>query len=126
MDEKAIKKLIHEELAKCGIVIPVEETFDYTNVTDPNKSKEFVRLVNGHWRNGIYVKKTCSHDELPQNYYDLVFAVNESGIPVCIPVPVAERLWQEEIMPQMCRGIITDWVYENIYKIYYEKRELPY
>jgi len=126
MDEKAIKKLIHEELAKCGIVMPVEETFDYTNTTESNKSKQFVKLVNGHWYNGIYVKKTCSGGNLPENYYDLIFAVNESGIPVCMPVPVAEKLWQEEIIPYKCRSIITGSVYESIYRLYYEKNKIPF
>jgi hypothetical protein len=126
MNKEFVKKLIHEELAKCGIVMPIEETFDYTNIDQPEKTKQFVKLVHGQWQNGIYVKKTCSNDCLPGNYYDLLFTVAESGIPICLPVPVAERLWHENVIPGQCRSIITGQVYESIYRFYYEKNEIPF
>jgi hypothetical protein len=119
-----IKKLIHEELERCGVKVPVEEKFDYSFTGNPDKCKKFVRLVQGDWKRAIYVKKS-SNDYHTADYYDLLFAVDTDGAPVCIPVPIANRLFGF-INPMECRTIMTGAVYEDIYRKYYESGQLPF
>lgn len=38
MNEFEIRKIIQEELKKCGIKVPVEETFDYSGVEEPENA----------------------------------------------------------------------------------------
>lgn len=125
MNEFDIKKIVHEELKKCGIRIPVEETFDYSGLEEPDKCKKFVKLTSGIWRWAIYVQKNGERYGDKQ-YFDLLFVVDEKGEPVCMPVPIARKLFNEEIKPDYCIHVMPGYIYEYIYKAYYEERELPF
>lgn len=124
MDKSEIIKLIDERLKLCGLQVPIEETFDYSNCGNHDKCKLFIKLVNGSWRNSIYVRKS-SNQYVSDNYYDLLFTIDNNGLPVCIPVPIAEKLFHECINKEDCRSVITGSVYEQIYKLYYEQGKLP-
>jgi len=127
MDKSEIIKLIDERLKLCGIQIPIEETFDYTGVGMVDKCKLFVKLVQGDWRKAIYVRKKNDKPWLSDDYYDLLFAVDEDGAPICIPVPVARKLWNiSSINANECRSCMTGSVYEDIYRKYYEQAKFPF
>jgi hypothetical protein len=125
MEKSDIIKLIDERLKLCNIQVPIEETFDYSNCGDEVKCKLFVKLVDGNWKNGIYVIK-ISNPHVPPNHYDLLFAINTDGCPICIPVPIAGKLFGTKINPMECRGMISGGVYESIYRKYYEDGKLPF
>jgi len=120
-----LRRLIQDELEKCGVVVPVEEKFDYSRFEKPDLIKQFIKLCNGNWRHTIYVKKYGERygDE---QYFDLLFVVNDFGHPICIPVPIARILFGEEIGSAFCLDIIKGYTYELIYKYYYTVQDLPF
>ena len=125
MDRKVIEQIIYETLKKCGVKVPVEAKFDYSECEEPAKAKEFVRLTNGDWRNAIYVSK--DGEKLgDRQYFDLLYIPNENGEPICIPVPVARKLFNQPINAGYCNCTIPGHVYETIYRHYYEKSQLPF
>ena len=125
MNKFDIEKIVWEQLEKCGIKIPVEEKFDYSQVEEKDKCKNFIRLTNGNWTNAIYIKKNGQRygDE---QYFDLLFVINEEGEPICVPVPIARKLFKEDIVPTYCRETISGVLYEYIYRNYYEKISMPF
>lgn len=126
MDKKQIEKIIFETLEKCGIKIPVEQKFDYSCTDMPEKAMEFVRLTGGNWRNSVYVRKFGRRYD-DEHYFDLLFVANEKGEPVCLPVPIASKLFNEDIDMRMCKGSLMGGAYEIIYRHYYEEQKsLPF
>jgi len=121
MDRKNIEQIIYETLKKCGVRVPVEAKFDYSECEQPAKAMEFVRLTNGDWRNAIYVSKNGGEKRGDAQYFDLLYIPNESGEPVCIPVPVARKLFNQPINAFYCNCTIPGRVYETIYKHYYKQ-----
>ena len=124
------RKIIHEELEKCGIKVPVELKFDYSCITGTenlSKTKKFIRLCKGNWMNSIYVSKDGERYG-DDRYFDLLFVVDENGYPVCIPVPLARTLFNDKSINQSAchRGCMSGYLYEYIYKAYYNKCELPF
>ena len=125
-----VRKIVHAELEAAGIHVPVELKFDYSFISGAEnvaKTKRFIKLCDGDYRNSIYVQKLGERygDE---DYFDLLFVVDEKGRPICIPVPLARKLFGCEIkstwMGQLSRG-----QYEYIYKAYYENKndnDLPF
>ena len=126
MDRKDIEKIIYETLKKCGVRVPVEAKFDYSECEQPAKAMEFVRLINGDWRNAIYVSKNGGEKRGDTQYFDLLYTPNENGEPICIPVPVARKLFNQSINAFYCKYTIPGHVYETIYRHYYEKSQLPF
>lgn len=124
-----LRRLIQNELEKCGVAVPVEEKFDYSRFEKPDLIKQFIKLCNGNWKKSIYVKKYGERYGDSQ-YFDLLFVVDKYGYPNCIPVPIARKLFNEEIIPEKCLHIMNGSVYEYIYKAYYENKkireELPF
>jgi len=121
------RKVIHEELEKCGIKIPVELKFDLSIIEGTEnvaKTKQFLKLCNGDYRNSVYVKKFGERDG-DDRYFDLLFCVGEDGTPVCIPIPIARRLFDCKIESTYF-GQITGVQYEYIYKAFYNNTELPF
>jgi hypothetical protein len=120
------RKIIHEELEKCGVKIPVELKFDLTWVKAEYlpKTKEFLRLCSGDYRNSVYVRKSGERNG-DDRYFDLLFCVDKNGWPVCIPVPMARKLFGCDIKSTYF-GQITSGQYEYIYKTFYSQDELPY
>jgi hypothetical protein len=121
------RKIIHEDLEKCGVKIPVELKFDLSIISGAEniaKTKKFLQLCNGDYRNSMYVKK-CGERNGDYRYFDLLFCVDKNGWPVCIPVPVARKLFNCDIT-NTYRAQITGGQYEYIYKAFYNKDELPY
>ena len=125
MDRKDIEQIIYETLKKCGVRVPVEAKFDYSECEQPAKAMEFVRLTNGDWRNAIYVSKYGERYGDVQ-YFDLLYIPNENGEPVCIPVPVARKLFNQPINAFYCECTIPGRIYETIYRHYYLKSQLPF
>ena len=126
MDKKQIEQIIFETLEKCGVRVPVEAKFDYSECEKPDKCMEFIRLTQGDCRNAIYVGKGGMRDG-DSRYYDLLFAPNEAGEPVCIPVPIARKLFNTRYISEVgCGGYMTGRVYEAVYRHYYEQRQLPF
>jgi hypothetical protein len=120
-----IRRLIQDELEKCGVVVPVEEKFDYSGFDKPDLMKQFIKLCNGNWRHTIYVKKYGQRYD-DEQYFDLLFVVNDFGHPICIPVPLARKLFNEEIGSAFCLDMIKGYTYELIYKYYYTAQDLPF
>jgi hypothetical protein len=125
MDKKQIEQIIFETLEKCGVRVPVEAKFDYSGLEQPAKAMEFIRLTQGELSNAIYVSKIGGRDGDSQ-YFDLLFAVNEQGEPVCIPVPIARKLFNNLIDAFECKGTMSGRVYETIYRHYYQQSQLPF
>jgi hypothetical protein len=125
MDKKQIEQIIFETLEKCGVRVPVEAKFDYSGLEQPAKAMEFIRLTQGELSNAIYVSKIGGRDGDSQ-YFDLLFAVNEQGEPVCIPVPIARKLFNNLIDASECKGTMSGRVYETIYRHYYQQSQLPF
>jgi hypothetical protein len=125
MDRKAIEQIIYETLEKCGVRVPVEAKFDYSECEQPAKAMEFVRLTDGDWRNAIYVSKDGERRGDAQ-YFDLLYIPNENGEPICIPVPVARKLFNQPIGAYPCKWTIPGHVYETIYRHYYQQSQLPF
>jgi hypothetical protein len=125
-----LKKIIHEEMEKAGIKVPVEEKFDYSCIQgeeNVRKTREFIRLCDGKLCNTTYVSKPGARDG-DYHYFDLLFVVNEKGYPICLPVPLARKLFNVGMIQSPdCRSVIQGTLYEYIYKLYYEwKRGLPF
>jgi hypothetical protein len=121
------RKIIHEELEKCGVKIPIELKFDLSIISGAEnvaKTKRFLQLCNGDYRNSMYVKKIGERYS-DDRYFDLLFCVDEKGYPVCIPVPLARKLFGCDIKSTYF-GQITGGQYEYIYKTFYSQDELPY
>ena len=125
MDRKAIEQIIYEILKKCGVRVPVEAKFDYSECEQPAKAMEFVRLTDGDWRNAIYVSKDGERQG-DRQYFDLLYIPNENGEPICIPVPVARKLFNQPINAFYCKCTIPGHIYETIYRHYYQKSQLPF
>ena len=125
MDRKAIEQIIYEILKKCGVRVPVEAKFDYSECEQPAKAMEFVRLTDGDWRNAIYVSKDGERQG-DRQYFDLLYIPNENGEPICIPVPVARKLFNQPINAFYCKCTIQGHIYETIYRHYYQKSQLPF
>lgn len=124
------RKIVHEELEKCGVSVPVELKFDYSCIQgaeNVEKTKKFVKLCNGNWRNAIYVTKNGERYGDYQ-FFDLLFVVDENDAPICLPVPLARVLFSEsDINPVCCHDVIKGMTYEYIYrKFYNSKDELPF
>jgi hypothetical protein len=58
----------------------------------------------------------------------LLFVVDEDRRPICIPVPLARILFNNKSINQSAchRGVISGYLYEYIYKAYYESGKLPF
>jgi hypothetical protein len=120
-----LRRLIQNELEKCGVKVPAEEKFDYSGFDKPDLLRNFIKICNGYWKNSIYVRKYGQRYEDTQ-YFDLLFVVNEFGHPNCIPIPIARKLFNEEIVPEDCLHIMSGSIYEYIYKVYYVNEDLPF
>lgn len=121
------RKVIYEELEKCGIKVPVELKFDYSCIEGTEnlaKTKKFIKLCNGDYRNSMYVKKYGERYG-DDRYFDLLFCVDEKGYPVCIPVPIARKLFSCDITNTFM-GQITGGQYEYIYRAYYIEEKIPF
>lgn len=125
MDKKQIEQIVFETLEKCGVRVPVEAKFDYSECEQSAKAMEFVRLTDGDWRNAIYVSKDGERWDDAQ-YFDLLYIPNENGEPICIPVPIARKLFNQPIGAYSCKGTILGHVYETIYRHYYQQSQLPF
>lgn len=129
MSISEIRKIVHAELEAAGVPVPVELKFDYTFISGAEnvaKTKKFIKLCDGKVSNTLYVSKMGERCGDYQ-YFDLLFVADEKGRPVCIPVPLARKLFGQEIKTNHCCGALTGGVYEYIYKAYYEsKDELPF
>jgi len=129
---KMTRKQVIDLLREINITVPVEHEYDYAGLAEPDKTKEFVRLTNGDWRNAIYVVKEGSRYGDTQ-YFDLLLAIHESGRPICIPVPLAKRFFRDNNIA-LAYGLcnMTGRVFERIYGAYYQRRnegttdDLPY
>lgn len=124
-DNFKLRRLIQDELEKCGIRVPIEEKFDYSQFDKPEILKKFVKLCYGDWRHAIYIKKNGERYGDNQ-YFDLLFQVDKNSYPICIPVPIARKLFNEEISANSCVDTMKGSTYEKIYRYYYENRELPF
>lgn len=121
------RKIVHEELEKCGVKIPIELKFDLSIIVGTEnvaKTKRFLQLCDGNYLNSMYVKKSGERCGDTQ-YFDLLFCVDERGYPVCIPVPIARKLFGREIQITYM-GQLTGGQYEYIYRAYYNQDELPF
>lgn len=126
MDRKQIEQIIFETLEKCGVEIPAEAKFDYSECEKPDKAMEFIRLIQGDLRNAIYIEKG-GIEENDSQYYDLLFVLNKDGEPICIPVPVARKLFNTRYISEVgCGGCMTGQTYETVYRHYYEQRQVPF
>jgi len=124
-----VREIIFEILEDIGISVPIEKKFDLSECSQKEKVKEFLKITQGDYRNSIYVVKPGSRDD--SYYYDLLFCVNSDGDPICIPVPIARKLFNTpHIESTHCKGIIPGSIYEYIFKHHYEKPdescELPF
>lgn len=120
-----VRKIVHAELEAAGIQVPIELKFDYSFITNTDfveKTKKFIKICNGDLRNCIYVSKVGTrYDDL--HYFDLLFVVDESGDPICLPIPLARRLFNVgSIQSYQVKGVIQGEVYEHIYRHYYNYR----
>jgi hypothetical protein len=123
MENFMTKAEVIELLESAGVKIPLEKKFDLTGVEKPEIVMEFIRLTDGDWRNAIYVSKQGSRYDDPF-YFDLLYAIHESGRPVCIPVPIARKVFNDLELREIGHDIpvISGSMYERIYAAYYKRR----
>jgi hypothetical protein len=116
------RKEIIEILRASGVNVPVEQEFDLSGIEKPEIVREFIRLTGGDWKKSIYISKNGGPRDLW--HYDLLFAIHESGRPVCIPVPIARKIFNN-FSPCKVVGtipVIPGDLYERIYAAYYKRR----
>jgi hypothetical protein len=132
MSVNDIRMIVHAEMEAMGIPVPVELKFDYSFIEGAEnvaKTKKFIKLCNGNLSNCLYVSKAGARYDDPY-YFDLLFVVDENGRPFCLPIPLARRLFGVGMI-QSCdtKGVIQGYMYEYIYKAYYEHKndgDLPF
>ena len=125
MNNQEVKDLVIYILQQSGVKIPVELKYDLSGLEEPEKMKEFLEITDGDLEKAIYVSKEGERGGDHQ-YFDLVFAINLRGEPVCVPVPVLRKMLNKGIWADGCKALMTGEIYEFIYAYYYANRSLPF
>lgn len=77
----------------------------------------FLRAVQGNWRNAIFIScnyETCSHgQETPCSGF--LFAADECGRVMLLPVESIHRLTGEEIDPAECSAVLPCCSFESAF-----------
>ena len=88
----------------------------------PCKFYSFLRAVRGNWRNAIFIScnyETCSHgQETPCSGF--LFAADECGRVMLLPVESIHRLTGEEIVSAECSAALQCRSFESAFTKYIE------